>query len=39
MPADPHNQTEEWRTNMAAHVPSPNQIPSFNDGTNSETGI
>jgi hypothetical protein len=39
MPADPHNQTEEWRTNMAAHVPSPNQFPSFKNGTKSEPGI
>jgi hypothetical protein len=39
MPADPHNQTEEWRTNMAAQVPSPIQFPSFKNGTKSEPGI
>ena len=38
MPADPHNQTEEWRHNMAAKVPSPNQFPSFKNGTKSEPG-
>jgi len=39
MPADPHNQTEEWRQNMAAQVPSPYQFPSFKNGTKSEPGI
>jgi hypothetical protein len=39
MPADPHNQTEEWRHNMAAQAPSPNQFPSFKNGTKSEPGI
>ena len=29
MPADPHNQTEEWRQNMAAQVRIPNEIASF----------
>jgi len=36
MPAVPHNQTEEWRTNMAAQVPSPKQFPSFKNDTKSE---
>jgi len=37
-PADPHNQTEEWLTNMAAQLPSPKQFPLFTNGTKSETG-
>jgi len=39
MPADPHNQTEEWRHKMAAQVPNPKQFPSFKNGTKSEPGI
>jgi len=38
-PADPHNQTEEWRHNMAAQVPSPNPFSSFKNGTKSEPGF
>ena len=38
MPAAPHNQTEEWRTNMAVQVPSPNQFPLFKNGTKPEPG-
>ena len=38
MSAAPHNQTEEWRTNMAAQVPSPIQFPLFKNGTESEPG-
>jgi len=37
--ADQHNQTEEWRINMAAQVPNPKQFPSFKNGTKSEPGI
>jgi len=39
MPADPHNQTEEWRTNMAAQAPNPKQTASFKMDTKSEPGI
>ena len=38
MPADPHNQTEEWRNNMATQVQNLNQLPSFKNGNNSEPG-
>jgi hypothetical protein len=36
--ADPHNNTEEWRPNMAAKVPIPKQFPSFKNDTKSEPG-
>ena len=39
VPAVPHNQTEEWRHNMAAKVPTPKQFPSFENDTKSEPGI
>jgi hypothetical protein len=36
--ADPHNNTEESRPNMAAQVPSHKQFPSFKNDTISEPG-
>jgi len=39
VPADPHNKTQEWRTNMKAKVPNPKQFPSFKMDTKSETGV
>jgi hypothetical protein len=39
VPADPHNQTEEWRPKMAAKVPNSKQFPPFKNDTKSEQGI
>ena len=39
VPADPHNQTEEWKRNMAAKVPNPKQFPAFKNDTKYEPGV
>jgi len=39
VPADPHNQAEYCRQNMAAQVPNPKTYASFKNVTKSETAI
>jgi hypothetical protein len=39
VPADPHNQTEEWRHNMAAKIPNTKQFASFKNDTKYEPGV
>jgi len=39
VPADPHNQTEEWRHNMAAKIPNPKQFLSLKNDAKYDTFI
>jgi len=39
VPADAHNQTEEWRQNMVAKIPNSKQIASFKNDTKYEPGV
>jgi len=39
VPADAHNQTEEWRHNMAAKIPNTKQFASFKNYTKYEPDV
>jgi len=39
VPADQHNQTEEWRHNMAPKYQNPKQVALFKNDTKYEPGV